>query len=56
MGNQSISASKNQKHILELEKKYFEEVKEIFSSEDFKQDLKKIERNIKKEGIKLCQR
>ena len=46
MGNQSISASKNQKHILELEKKYFEEVKEIFSSEDFKQDLKKIERNI----------
>lgn len=46
MGCQSNSANENQKHILKLEKKYFEEIKKIFSSEDFKNDLKRIEKNI----------
>ena len=30
MGCQSNSANENQKHILKLEKKYFEEIKKIY--------------------------
>lgn len=46
MGNQKKIANKYQQKILDLEKKYFIKIKEIFSTDEFKNDIKKIERMI----------
>ena len=45
--DKSIQTSREEKDILDLERKYFEKLKNIISSEEFINDLRLIEAEIK---------